>query len=38
MYLCKTELIEIEVFWHLTECKQDKLYLYLTGLFQIDLF
>ena len=27
LYLCKTELFEIELFWHLTMSKQ-KLYLY----------
>ena len=36
MYLCKTELFEIELFWHLTECWQ-KLYLYKTELFELEL-
>ena len=30
-----TELFEIELFWHLTVCKQD---LYLTELFELELF
>ena len=36
MYLCLTELFEIELFWHLNECKQ-KLYLYLIELFELEL-
>ena len=30
-------MFEIEQFWHLTKCKQ-KLYLYETELFEIELF
>ena len=36
-YLCKTELLEMEQFWHLTVCGQ-KLYLYETELFELELF
>ena len=32
VYFYETELLEIELFWHLTVCGQ-KLYLYLTELF-----
>ena len=31
------ELFEIELFWHLTVCKQ-KLYSYKTELFELQLF
>ena len=37
VYLRWTELFEMELFWHLTECKQ-KLHLYETELFELDLF
>ena len=37
LYLPKTELVEIELFWHLTGRKQ-KLYLYKTELFELELF
>ena len=36
MYLRKTELFEIEMFWYLTVCKQ-KQHLYETELFEIEL-
>ena len=32
-----TELFEIELFWHLTVCKQ-KLYLHKPELFELELF
>ena len=32
LFLYLTELFEIELFWHLTVCKE-KLYIYLTELF-----
>ena len=32
-----TELFEIELFWHLTVCKQN-LYLYWTKLFELERF
>ena len=37
MYLPKTELFNIELFWHLTACKQN-LYLYSIELFELELF
>ena len=35
MYMHKTELFNIELFWHLTVCKQN-LYLYLAELELLD--
>ena len=32
LYLCKIELFEIELFWHLT-VREQKLYLYCSKLF-----
>ena len=37
MYLCKAELFEMELFWHLTVCKQ-KLYLHLSEFFELEQF
>ena len=37
MYSCKTELLEIELSWHLTVCKQKKMYC-RTELLEIELF
>ena len=35
--LLETELFNIELFWHLTVCKQN-LYIYLTELAKLELF
>ena len=37
LYLHKAELFTIELFWHLTVCKQN-LYLYKTELAELELF
>ena len=37
LYLNKTDLFNIELFWHLTMCKQN-LYLYETELAELELF
>ena len=37
LYLLWTELLNIELFWHLTVCKQN-LYLYLTEFAKLELF
>ena len=37
LYLHETELFNIELFWHLTVCKQH-LYLYQTELAELELF
>ena len=37
LYLQLTELFNIELFWHLTVCKQN-LYLYETELAELELF
>ena len=36
-FVCSTELLEIELFWHLTVSGQ-YLYLYETELFELELF
>ena len=36
LYLYQTELFNIELFWHLTVCKQN-IYLYETELFEVEL-
>ena len=36
-YLCKTELFEIELFWHLTVYGEN-LYLFETEMFELELF
>ena len=37
LYFHKIELFQIELFWHLTECKQN-LYSYSTELAELELF
>ena len=37
LYLHLTKLFAIELFWHLTVCKQN-LYLWLTEFFKLELF
>ena len=37
LYLNETELFNIELFWHLTVCKEN-LYLYWTELAKLELF
>ena len=37
VFVCWNELLGMELFWHLTLCKQ-KLYLYQTELFELELF
>ena len=37
MYLHSTDLFNIELFWHLTMCKQN-LYLYWTESSEVELF
>ena len=37
LYLCSSELFNIELFWHLTVCKQS-LYLCWTELAELELF
>ena len=37
VFVCYTKLFEIELFWHLTACKQN-LYLYWTELLKLELF
>ena len=37
VYLHETKLLNIELFWHLTESKQN-LYLHLTELAELELF
>ena len=36
MYLHETDLFNIELFWHLTVCKENK-FLYLTELAELEL-
>ena len=37
LYLHKTELFNIELFWHLTVCKEN-LYWHWTGIAELELF